>query len=81
MEYSYGRRYGRTNGRRSYRKRTYRGRRSKYTKTERLTYEAGRVAECKKNPNSKIAISYAKGVRSVQSYKARVASPNPRSMF
>ena len=46
-----------------------------------MAYEAGRVAEGKKNPNSKIAISYAKGIRSVQSYKARVASPNPRSMF
>lgn len=81
MAYSYGRRYGRTNGRRSYRRRTYRGRRSKYTRTERMAYEVGRVFEGKKNPSSKVAISYAKGINSVQSYKARVASPNPRSMF
>lgn len=46
-----------------------------------MAYEVGRVFEGKKNPSSKVAISYAKGINSVQSYKARVASPNPRSMF
>lgn len=81
MAYSYGRRYGRRYGGRSYRRRTFRGRKSKYTKTERMAYEAGRITEGRKNPNSRIALSYAKGMSSAQSYKARVASPNPRSMF
>ena len=42
--------------RRSYRKKSY-GRKNKYSKTERMAYEAGRVSVGRKNPNSKIAIS------------------------
>ena len=80
MAYSYGRRYGRTNGRRSYRRRNYR-RRNKYSKTERMAYEVGRVSVGRKNPDSKIAISFAKGVQSAQAYNARRSNPNPRSMF
>ena len=66
--------------RRSYRKKSY-GRKNKYSKTERMAYEVGRVSVGRKNPNSKIAISFAKGVQSAQSYTDRVSNPNPRSMF
>ncbi len=62
------------------RRRNYR-RRNKYSKTERMAYEAGRVSVGRKNPDSNVSISFAKGVQSALNYKARCSNPNPRSMF
>lgn len=66
---------------RRYKRKTYRRRRSKYTKTERAAYEYGRVSVGRKNPNSKVSLAFSKGVQSANSYNARIANPNPRSMF
>lgn len=42
-----------------------RSKKSKYSETEKLAYQIGRINKGLKNPNSKVAASFANGEKSV----------------